>query len=249
MTNEAAAVSFHEVSKTFDDHQVLKNVTFEVAQGEICCILGRSGTGKSVTLRLLMGLIKPDTGRIFMNHVEIQNLDSAQLVTVRKSVGFLFQYSALFDSMTVGENVAFPLRRHTTLTEDQIQTVVREKLASVGLDGDIDQMPLELSGGMRKRAGLARALALNPEILLVDEPSSGLDPITAGEIDALLLDLKSRGTTSMVVVTHNMTSARHIGDHLIVLKAGQIAAQGSVAEMDKSDIDVVRQFMSATEGS
>jgi len=249
MTNETTAVSFHEVSKSFDDHQVLNNVTFDVAQGEICCILGRSGTGKSVTLRLLMGLIKPDSGRIFMNHLEIQNLDSAQLVTVRKSVGFLFQYSALFDSMTVGDNVAFPLRRHTTLTEKQIQSVVREKLASVGLEGDIHQMPLELSGGMRKRAGLARALALNPEILLVDEPSSGLDPITAGEIDALLLDLKSRGSTSMVVVTHNMTSARHIGDHLIVLKAGQIAAQGTVSEMDKSEIDVVRQFMSATGGS
>jgi len=246
MNDQAIAVSFQNVSKAFDDHQVLDNVTFDVAQGEICCILGRSGTGKSVTLRLLMGLIKPDSGRIFMNHVEIQSLDSAELVPVRKTMGFLFQYSALFDSMTVGENVAFPLRRHTAFPERQIQTVVREKLASVGLENDIDQMPLELSGGMRKRAGLARALALDPEILLVDEPSSGLDPITAREIDTLLLALKSGRSTSIVVVTHSMTSARQISDHLIVLKEGKIAAQGTVSEMDNSNIDVVRQFMSAT---
>jgi len=241
-------IRFDDVSKSFGGKHVLENVSFDVPQGEVCCILGRSGTGKSVTLKLLLGLLKPDSGKIFMNDLEIEALDSAHLVKARKSMGFLFQYSALFDSMSVGENVAFPLRRHTAMSEMEIQDAVRERLASVGLENDLDQMPLELSGGMRKRAGLARALALAPSILLVDEPSSGLDPITAREIDTLLLGLKSAGNTTIVVVTHNMTSARRIGDQLIVLSEGHIVAQGSVTEMDQSNLEVVRQFMSATRG-
>jgi phospholipid/cholesterol/gamma-HCH transport system ATP-binding protein len=163
-------------------------------------------------------------------------------------MGFLFQYSALFDSMTIGENVAFPLRRHTSMSEKDIQIKVRERLAQVGLEDELDQMPLELSGGMRKRAGLARALALDPSILLVDEPSSGLDPITTMEIDTLLLSLKSAEKTTMVVVTHNMSSARRIADILIVLNDGHIVDQGSVDEMDRSSVDVVRQFMQASKG-
>jgi phospholipid/cholesterol/gamma-HCH transport system ATP-binding protein len=241
-------IRFDDVSKSFGGKHVLENVSFDVPQGEVCCILGRSGTGKSVTLKLLLGLLKPDSGKIFMNDLEIEALDSAHLVKARRSMGFLFQYSALFDSMSVGENVAFPLRRHTSMSEMEIQAAVRERLASVGLENDLDQMPLELSGGMRKRAGLARALALAPSILLVDEPSSGLDPITAREIDTLLLGLKSAGNTTIVVVTHNMTSARRIGDQLIVLSEGHIVAQGSVREMDQSNLEVVRQFMSATRG-
>ena len=241
-------IRFDGVSKSFGGKHVLENVSFDVPQGEVCCILGRSGTGKSVTLKLLLGLLKPDSGKIFMNDLEIEALDSAHLVKARKSMGFLFQYSALFDSMSVGENVAFPLRRHTSLSEMEIQAAVRERLASVGLENDVDQMPLELSGGMRKRAGLARALALDPSILLVDEPSSGLDPVTTREIDTLLLGLKSAGHTTIVVVTHNMTSARRIGDRLIVLSEGHIVAQGSVSEMDQSNMEVVRQFMSATRG-
>jgi phospholipid/cholesterol/gamma-HCH transport system ATP-binding protein len=241
-------IRFDDVSKSFGGKHVLANVSFDVPQGEVCCILGRSGTGKSVTLKLLLGLLKPDSGKIFMNDLEIEELDSAHLIKARKSMGFLFQYSALFDSMTVGENVAFPLRRHTSMSEKEIQDAVRERLASVGLENDLDQMPLELSGGMRKRAGLARALALDPSILLVDEPSSGLDPVTTREIDTLLLGLKSAGNTTIVVVTHNMTSARRIGDRLIVLSDGHIVAQGSVTEMDQSNMEVVRQFMSATRG-
>jgi phospholipid/cholesterol/gamma-HCH transport system ATP-binding protein len=241
-------IRFDDVSKSFGGKHVLENVSFDVPQGEVCCILGRSGTGKSVTLKLLLGLLKPDSGKIFMNDLEIEALDSAHLVQARKAMGFLFQYSALFDSMSVAENVAFPLRRHTSMSEKEIQVAVRERLASVGLENDLDQMPLELSGGMRKRVGLARALALDPSILLVDEPSSGLDPVTTREIDTLLLGLKSAGNTTIVVVTHNMTSARRIGDRLIVLSEGHIVAQGSVREMDQSDIEVVRQFMSATRG-
>jgi phospholipid/cholesterol/gamma-HCH transport system ATP-binding protein len=241
-------IRFDGVSKSFGGKHVLDNVSFDVPQGGVCCILGRSGTGKSVTLKLLLGLLKPDSGKIFMNDLGIEALDSAHLVQARKAMGFLFQYSALFDSMSVGENVAFPLRRHTSMSEKEIQDAVRERLASVGLENDLDQMPLELSGGMRKRVGLARALALDPSILLVDEPSSGLDPVTTREIDTLLLGLKSAGKTTIVVVTHNMTSARRIGDQLIVLSEGHIVAQGSVKEMDESSIEVVRQFMSATRG-
>ena len=248
MSGILPTIRFDDVSKSFGGKHVLANVSFDVPQGEVCCILGRSGTGKSVTLKLLLGLLKPDSGKIFMNDLEIEELDSAHLIKARKSMGFLFQYSALFDSMTVGENVAFPLRRHTSMSEKEIQDAVRERLASVGLENDLDQMPLELSGGMRKRAGLARALALAPSILLVDEPSSGLDPVTTREIDTLLLGLKSAGNTTIVVVTHNMTSARRIGDRLIVLSEGHIVAQGSVTEMDQSNMEVVRQFMSATRG-
>ena len=248
MSGLPPAIRFDDVSKSFGGKHVLENVSFDVPQGEVCCILGRSGTGKSVTLKLLLGLLKPDSGKIVMNDLEIEALDSAHLVEARKTMGFLFQYSALFDSMSVAENVAFPLRRHTSMSEKEIQVAVRERLASVGLENDLDQMPLELSGGMRKRVGLARALALDPSILLVDEPSSGLDPVTTREIDTLLLGLKSAGNTTIVVVTHNMTSARRIGDQLIVLSEGHIVAQGSVMEMDQSKIEVVRQFMSATRG-
>ena len=202
--------------------------------------MGRSGTGKSVTLKLLMGLLKPDAGRIYVNDREVAELNSRELVEVRKTMGFLFQYSALFDSLSVAENVAFPLRRHTRMAEEEIQASVRERLAEVGLENELDKMPLDLSGGMRKRVGLARALALKPSILLVDEPSSGLDPITTREIDKLLMDLKAASQTTMVVVTHNVPSARRIGDKLVVLHEGHIVMQGTAEELDKSKHEVVQ---------
>jgi phospholipid/cholesterol/gamma-HCH transport system ATP-binding protein len=239
------AIRFDNVTKSFDDGPVLERVSFDVPRGTASCIMGRSGTGKSVTLKLLMGLLKPDVGRIYVNDVEIEAMDSAGLVEVRKTMGFLFQYSALFDSLSVAENVAFPFRRHTRMSEAEITGAVRERLADVGLESDLHKMPLDLSGGMRKRVGLARALALKPSILLVDEPSSGLDPITTREIDNLLMDLKSSSETTIVVVTHNVPSARRLGDQLVVLHKGRILAQGTAEELDRSQDDVVRQFMSS----
>jgi phospholipid/cholesterol/gamma-HCH transport system ATP-binding protein len=241
----AQAIRFEKVTKSFDGKRVIDGVSFDVPARTACCIMGRSGTGKSVTLKLLMGLLKPDEGKICVNDVGIETLHSADLVDVRKTMGFLFQYSALFDSLSVADNVAFPLRRHTRMPETEITASVRERLAEVGLEGELDKMPLDLSGGMRNRVGLARALALKPSILLVDEPSSGLDPITTCEIDALLINLKSSSKTTVVVVTHNVASARRIGDMLIVLHEGHIIAQGTPRELDESRDRVVRQFMSS----
>lgn len=242
------AIRFDGVSKSFDDQRVLDRVSFDVTRGQACCIMGRSGSGKSVTLKLLLGLLKPDHGEIFVDDVRIEALDSAGLVAVRKTIGFLFQYSALFDSLSVAENVAFPLRRHTAMSESEIAGAVRERLAQVGLEGERDKMPLDLSGGMRKRVGMARALALKPSILLVDEPSSGLDPITTREIDSLLVGLKGSNKTTMVVVTHNVPSARRIADKLVILHQGRITAQGTIQEMDRSQDDVVKQFMGSEGG-
>jgi phospholipid/cholesterol/gamma-HCH transport system ATP-binding protein len=239
------AIRFDTVSKSFGNQLVLDGVSFDVPHGDACCIMGRSGSGKSVTLKLLLGLLKPDEGKIHVNDVAIETLDSAGLVAVRKTIGFLFQYSALFDSLSVAENVAFPLRRHTRMSEAEIEASVHERLADVGLEEQLDKMPLDLSGGMRKRVGLARALALKPSILLVDEPSSGLDPITTREIDQLLMDLKALHKTTMVVVTHNVPSARRIGDQLVVLHGGHILAQGTGEELDQSSDEVVREFMSS----
>jgi phospholipid/cholesterol/gamma-HCH transport system ATP-binding protein len=164
---------------------------------------------------------------------------------VRQKIGFLFQSAALFDSISVGENVAFPLRRHTDLKEAEIRSRAAEKLASVGLEQEYDRMPSDLSGGMRKRAGLARAMALDPSILLVDEPSAGLDPITADEIDDLLLGLKEHGETTLIVVTHNIPSARRLGDELVMLHEGRIIARGTPQELGRSDDELVRAFMTS----
>jgi phospholipid/cholesterol/gamma-HCH transport system ATP-binding protein len=244
---EAIAIRLEHVTKTFDHRKVLDDVTLDVPSGTSFCLLGRSGTGKSVTLKHIMGLMKPDAGRVFVHGADMTGLAGRDLGRVRRSMGFLFQNAALFDSISVGENVAFPLRRHTDWRETKIREVAAAKLAEVGLKADYDKMPADLSGGMRKRAGLARAMALDPDILLVDEPSAGLDPITAGEIDSLLVELKERGAT-IVVVTHNIPSARHVGDELGVLHEGKVIARGTAAELERSEHELVRAFM-RSEGS
>jgi phospholipid/cholesterol/gamma-HCH transport system ATP-binding protein len=236
------AVRFDHVSKTFGSLKVLDDISFEIPMGQAFCLLGRSGTGKSVTLRHIVGLVQPDSGKVFVEERDITTLAARALADVRKHMGFLFQNAALFDSMSVGDNVAFPMRRHTDWSDDDIRDRARKKLADVGLDKDYDKMPGDLSGGMKKRAGLARAMALDPAILLVDEPSAGLDPITAGEIDELLVKTKQGGTT-LVVVTHNIPSARVIGDDFAVLHEGRMLASGTLESLDASQEPLVQAFM------
>jgi phospholipid/cholesterol/gamma-HCH transport system ATP-binding protein len=237
------AIRFDRVSKSFGSLKVLEEVSFEVARGSALCILGRSGTGKSVTIKQLVGLIRPDSGNIYVEGEEISRIPDRELPRIRKRMGFLFQYSALFDSISVGENVAFPLRRHTSLGNAEILDRVDHKLKRVGLTGISNKMPSEISGGMRKRVGLARALALDPPILLADEPSSGLDPVTSAEIDDLFVDLKETEHTTMVIVTHNIPSASRIGDELIVLHQGHILDRGTAHQLGESKHDLVRGFM------
>lgn len=245
MTAGEPAVRLDHVSKAFAGRPVLDDVSLDVPEGTAFAILGRSGTGKSVTLRHIVGLMRPDTGRVFVHGQEVSALEGEPLAGVRKQIGFLFQNAALFDSISVGENVAFPLRRHTKLSDTEIRQRAQEKLEAVGLGKDYDKMPADLSGGMRKRAGLARALALDPRVLLVDEPSAGLDPITSDEIDGLLLDLKHKQGTTLIVVTHNMPSARKLADELVMLHEGRIVARGSVADLARSDNPLVRAFMAS----
>jgi phospholipid/cholesterol/gamma-HCH transport system ATP-binding protein len=238
------AIRFDRVTKAFGEHRVLDDVTFEIPRSTAFCLLGRSGSGKSVTLKQIIGLLQPDAGRVLIDGEDVTGLDSRGLSRVRQRIGFLFQHAALFDSLTVGENVAFPLRRHRAhLSEREVRRIASEKLGKVGLADVYDRMPAALSGGMRKRAGLARAIALDPPVLLVDEPSAGLDPLTTLEIDELLLELKRSAGTTLLVVTHNIPSARVIADELALLDQGRILARGTVAELDRSEHPLVQAFM------
>jgi phospholipid/cholesterol/gamma-HCH transport system ATP-binding protein len=237
-----AAIRLENVTKSFGSRTVLDDVTLDVARRTGFALLGRSGTGKSVTLKHIIGLMRPDRGRVIVAGREVSALAPRELGELRKQIGFLFQNAALFDSISVGENVAFPLRRHTKMKDAAIRELAQSKLADVGLEREFDKMPADLSGGMRKRAGLARAMALDPEILLVDEPSAGLDPITSDEIDALLVELKRRGTT-VVMVTHNIPSARHVADELAFLHDGKVIARGTASELERSEHELVRTFM------
>ena len=241
------AVRLDHVSKRFGERTVLDDVTLDVAKGKAFCLLGRSGTGKSVLLRHLIGLVQPDGGHVFVEGRDITTLKGRELGEVRKHMGFLFQNAALFDSMSVGDNVAFPMRRHTDWPDDKIREKAQQKLSAVGLDKDFDKMPGDLSGGMKKRAGLARAMALDPSVLLVDEPSAGLDPITASEIDELLVETKGTGAT-LIIVTHNIPSARVVGDEFGVLHEGRLLARGTIEDLDASDEPLVQAFMRSQGG-
>ena len=243
MAVETPAIELRHVTKSFGTRRVLDDVCLSVSTGRSVCVLGRSGTGKSVALKHIVGLISPDTGSVLIEGEDITRLSGRELSRVRRRIGFLFQNAALFDSIRVGENVEFPLRRHTKLPDEEVRSRARALLAQVGLDREYDKMPADLSGGMRKRAGLARALALEPAILLADEPSAGLDPVTAREIDELLVELKVRSTTTLVVVTHNIPSARTIGDELVFLHEGRVIARGGPETLDRSEVPLVRQFM------
>jgi len=243
--NEArpTAITFKKVSKSFGTKQVLRDVSFDIPAGEALCILGRSGTGKSVTLKLMVSLLKPDTGSIWIEKDEVTHLKAQELSRVRRKLGFLFQDAALFDSLTLYENLALPLLRLTHKTPEEVDFIADRVLRQVGLENDKRKMPSELSGGMRKRAGLARALVLEPRILLADEPSSGLDRITASEIHDLLLEQKAEHNATLIVVTHDVRGAKRIGDRIAVLDQGRLLAHGTVAEIEQSDNATVRKLI------
>lgn len=239
-----AAVAFESVSKAFGPKQVLRDVSFEIREGEIVCILGRSGTGKSVTLKLLIALLKPDQGKIWVDHEEITGMKEAQLSRVRRKMGFLFQDAALFDSLTLYENLALPLQRLTGKSKDEIDFTIDTVLEEVGLAADKRKKPSELSGGMRKRAGLARALVLEPKILLADEPSSGLDRITASEIDELFLRQRAIDNKTILIVTHDVHGARRVGDRFAVFDKGDLVAFGTAEQVERSEHETARRLIS-----
>src|SRR5712692_9432597 len=243
---KAPPIHVESLSKSFGEQTVLKEINLEVAQGETLSVLGRSGTGKSVLLKLIIGLHSPDSGSILVHGQEVTRLPMKQLNEVRKKVGFLFQQAALYDSLTVKENVAFPLRRHSKMSADERTERVRELLTSVGMEQDAHKMPAEISGGMQKRVGLARALALEPDILLFDEPTAGLDPITAAEIDDLILRLQKEGNMTSIVVTHDIHGARAISDRLALMRDGQILIEGTFEDLQKSRDTFVTQFLSGS---
>jgi phospholipid/cholesterol/gamma-HCH transport system ATP-binding protein len=229
--------------KSFGDNKILKGVDLIVKKGENLVVLGKSGSGKSVTIKCLVGLIEADEGEIKVFDTDISTLNYKQLNAVRIRIGFIFQNSALYDSMTVRENLAFPLQRHLkNLTAKEVEDAVEEVLESVGLSESIDKMPSELSGGMRKRIGLARTLILKPEIVLYDEPTTGLDSITSREISELILSIQKKNKTTSVIITHDMACAKLTGDRLVIIKDGAIEAEGSYDELEKSDNEWVRSF-------
>ena len=240
---QSIAVEFKRVIKSFGTKCVLNDVSFRLSQGQALCLLGRSGTGKSVTLKLIMALMRPDSGEIWVDQSNVDGMREKQLSQVRKKLGYLFQDAALFDSLTLYENLALPLRRLTKKSKDEIDHVIHNVLIDVGLGADGTKYPSALSGGMKKRAGLARALVLEPKILLADEPSSGLDRITASEIDELLMRRKAEYGTALIIVTHDVHGARRTADRIAVLDKGNLVAFGSVEEVTHSENEVARRLI------
>ena len=225
------------------DNHILKGVDLIVNTAENLVVLGKSGSGKSILIKCLVGLVTADKGEIKVFGTDINTVDNNELNAIRVRIGFLFQNSALYDSMTVRENLAFPLKRHSKeLSADEVEAAIIEALDSVGLADAIDKMPAELSGGMRKRIGLARTLILKPEIILYDEPTTGLDTITSREISELILAIQKKNKTSSIIITHDMACAKLTGDRLVILKDGVIDAEGTYEELEKSDDEWVRSF-------
>ncbi|MCU1227216.1 MAG: Sulfate-transporting ATPase [Acidobacteria bacterium] len=239
-------VEFRNVEKAYGIKNVLRDANLKVFRGEVLVILGGSGSGKSVTLRHMLGLEAPDAGRVLVEDEDITDLPEEELYRVRKKFGMLFQSGALFDSMTVFENVAFPLREHTEMSEEEIEQSVNEKLELVNLPNTGHLMPVDLSGGMRKRVGLARSIVLNPQVILYDEPTTGLDPITSQKINELIIDLQSKLNVTSVVVTHDIQSAFSVGDRIAFLNKGVFEWVGTMDEARDSDHPVLRDFLKAS---
>src|SRR2546425_1512749 len=242
-TQSEAMISLRNLRVSYGEREILHGISFDVMHGETLVILGGSGSGKSTLLRTLVGLERPSSGEIWLKGKNIAAISSDEMNEIRKKIGMSFQGGALFGSMTVGENVALPLREHTKLEDSTIEIILRLKLDQVGLSGFENYMPAQLSGGMKKRAAVARALAMDPEILFFDEPSAGLDPIIAAGIDELILSLKKAYAISMVVVTHELASAFMIADRMLLIDRGDIIAIGTSQELAASANARVRQFL------
>ena len=240
----APVVAIANLHKSFGTQRVLNGIDLAVGRGETLAVLGRSGTGKSVLLRIIIGLVKPDSGTVCILGQNIANLSPDGMDAIRKKMGFLFQHAALYDSLTVGQNVAFPLDHHRRdLSRAERDDRVQHLLADVGLENHLNKMPSDISGGMQKRVGLARALALEPEFLLLDEPTAGLDPISSGEIDDLILKLQRDRQMASIVVTHDLHSAKTIANRLALLDQGNVIIEGNFEDLQHSDIGFVREFL------
>jgi phospholipid/cholesterol/gamma-HCH transport system ATP-binding protein len=243
----SAMIRIEGVRKSFRGKEVLRGVDLAIAKGESVVIIGKSGGGKSVLLKHIIALIKPDAGRIWVDGKDVTHLRKADLAKVRRRFGMLFQGAALFDSMTVKENIALPLREHTKKTEEEISGIVAERLSWVGLDKIEGMKPAALSGGMKKRVGLARALALQPEVMLYDEPTTGLDPVSGDMINDLIIELRERLHTTSIAVTHDMKSAYKIADSIAMIHEGKIIFRGSVEETQETQNPIVRNFVTGGE--
>jgi phospholipid/cholesterol/gamma-HCH transport system ATP-binding protein len=241
-------IQIESVHKAFNGQKVLCGVDLTVAQGEVVALMGRSGEGKSVLLRLIVGLQPPDSGSIRVLGEEVNSLSPEGLNGVRKRIGFLFQQAALYDSLTVQENVAFPMERHQQMPAGERRDRVRQLLESVGMADHAKKLPAEISGGMQKRVGLARALALDPEVLLFDEPTSCLDPITSAEIDELIVRLNQKHRITSLVVTHDVQSAKRFSDRVVLIHEGRFVAEGTMQELKKSRDPFVTQFLLGESG-
>ena len=239
-------IEFRQVYKSFNHTPVLAGMDLAIRPAETVTVIGGSGIGKSVTLKLIVGLLKPESGQVLIEGEDIVPLTEDQLIRVRKKIGMVFQGSALFDSLSVGENIAYPLREHTSMSEKEILERIRETLSLVGLEGVEDKDPADLSGGMRKRVALARAIALAPRIILYDEPTTGLDPTNTEKINELIVDMDEKLGVTSVVVTHYMRSAFKVSDRIALLYQGKIAIAGTPREIEGSDLPLVRQFIAGT---
>jgi phospholipid/cholesterol/gamma-HCH transport system ATP-binding protein len=240
----APVVVVDKLYKSFGRQKVLSGISLAVSRGETLAVLGRSGSGKSVLLRLIIGLEKPDSGSVRIHGEDIAGLAQDQIGQIRKKMGFLFQHAALYDSLTVAGNVAFPLEHYRReMSSSEQGERVKQLLAEVGMEGDLEKMPSDISGGMQKRVGLARALALEPEILLLDEPTAGLDPISSGEIGELILKLQREHQMASIVVTHDLHIAQAVADRLALLNEGNVAIEGSFEDLQQSDIGFVKEFL------
>jgi phospholipid/cholesterol/gamma-HCH transport system ATP-binding protein len=239
---EAAVAEIEHVKKSFGDHDVLKDMSFTLDKGENLVILGKSGSGKSVLIKCMVGLLHADDGKIVLLGKNVSELKNQELNELRKKIGFLFQSAALYDAMTVRENLEFPLRTSRMKDEDEIEKLVLEALQNVGLEDAIDKMPSELSGGMRKRIGLARAIIMKPEIILYDEPTTGLDPITSREISHLIIDIQKKYNTSGIIITHDVECAKITSNRVIMLRNGKAVMEGTFKELSESKDEWVSSF-------